>query len=100
MMLRKVWLDFILPADKILIFKVYSNMRAAPELNISLDGSTPAGADPELRDVIHRRIDLSSKGSFFSFEFINTEDVGDLLQVIKFWLYIKTSPGKRTISAE
>ena len=100
MKLRRIWLDFILPANKILIFKVYSNFRDSPELNISLAGSTPAGADPELRNVIHRRIDLSAKGSFFSLEFINTEDVGDLLQVIKFWLYLKTRPGKRTIKAE
>ncbi|MCK4784547.1 MAG: hypothetical protein KAV87_12415 [Desulfobacteraceae bacterium] len=98
--LRKMWIDFILPADKKLIFKVFSNFRDTPELNINLEGSTPTGADPELRNVIHRKIDLSAKGSFFSFELINTEDVGDLLQVIKFWLYIKTRPGKRTIRAE
>jgi hypothetical protein len=100
MKLKRIWLDFILPADKILIFKVYSNFRDTAELTLSLSGSTPTGADPELRNVIHERIDLSAKGSFFSFEFINTEDVGDLLQVIKFWLYLKTQPGRRTIAAE
>ena len=100
MKLRRIWLDFILPANKTLIFKVYSNFRDTAELTLSLSGSTPTGADPELRNVIHERIDLSAKGSFFSFEFINTEDVGDLLQVIKFWLYLKTSPGRRAISAE
>ncbi|GAH65606.1 unnamed protein product, partial [marine sediment metagenome] len=71
--LRKMWIDFILPADKKLIFKVYSNFRDSPELNINLEGSTPAGADPELRNVIHQKIDMAIKGSFFSFEFINTE---------------------------
>jgi hypothetical protein len=100
MRLRKIWIDFILPADKILIFKVYSNFRDTADLNVSLAGSTPTGADPELRNVIHKRIDMSIKGQFYSLEFINTEDVGDLLQVIKFWLYIKTKRGKRTISAE
>ncbi|MCK4793585.1 MAG: hypothetical protein KAV87_58190 [Desulfobacteraceae bacterium] len=100
MKLRRIWLDFILPANKVLIFKVYSNFRDTAELTVSLSGSTPTGADPELRNVIHERIDLSAKGSFFSLEFINTEDVGDLLRVIKFWLYLKTQPGRRTISAE
>jgi len=98
--LRQVWIDFILPEDKILVFKVYSNFRDAPELDINLEGSTPTGPDPELRNVIHQRVGVSAKGSFFSFEFINTEDVGDLLQIIKFWLCLKTEPGKRTISAE
>ena len=98
--LRKMWIDFILPAGKKLIFKAYSNFRDSPELNINLEGSTPAGANPDLRNVIHQKVDMAIKGSFFSFEFINTEDVGDLLQVIKFWLYLKTKPGKRTIKAE
>jgi hypothetical protein len=89
-----------LPGEKNLIFKVYSNFRDTAELNINLEGSTPTGANPELRNVIHQKIDMAIKGSFFSFEFINTEDIEGLLQVIKFWLYIKTTPGRRTISAE
>lgn len=97
--LRKMWINFILPADKKLIFKVYSNFRDSPELNINLDGSTPTGPNPELRNVIHQKVDMAIKGSFFSFEFINTEDIEALLQVIKFWLYLKTKPGKRTIKA-
>jgi len=100
MMLRKMWIDFILPADKKLIFKIYSNFRDSPELNINLDGSTPTGANPELRNVIHQKIKMAVKGNFFSLEFINTEDVGALLQVIKFWLYIKTKPSKRTVKAQ
>jgi hypothetical protein len=43
---------------------------------------------------------MAVAGNYFSFELINTEDVGDLLQVIKFWLYLKTKPGKRTVKAE
>jgi len=100
MVLRRMWVDFILPADKKLIFKVYSNFRDSPELNINLEGSTPTGPNPELRNVIHQKVGMAIKGSFFSFEFINTEDIEGLLQVIKFWLYLKTRPGKRTIKAE
>lgn len=100
MKLRKMWIDFILPENKILVFKVYSNFRDSPELSINLEGSTPTGANPELRNVIHKRIDMAVKGNFFSFELINTQDVGDLLQVIKFWLYLKTRPSKRTVQAE
>ncbi len=99
MRMKRILIDFILPANKSLIFKVYSNFRETAELNISLSGSTPSGAIPELRNIIHKRIDLSAKGSFFSFEFINTEDIEGLLQVIKFWLYLKTKPSKRTIKA-
>ncbi|GAH61415.1 unnamed protein product [marine sediment metagenome] len=94
-----MWIDFILPADKKLIFKIYSNFRDTPELNINLEGSTPSGANPELRNVIHQKIKMAVKGNFFSFEFINTENIDDLLQVIKFWLYLKTRPSKRTVKA-
>jgi len=97
--LRKMWIDFILPENKILVFKVYSNFRESPELNINLAGSTPTGADPELRNVIHQKVDMAIKGSFFSFEFINAEDIEGLLQVTSLWLYLKTKPSKRTIKA-
>lgn len=99
LMLRKMWIDFILPENKILIFKVYSNFRHSPELNINLQGSTPTGADPELRNVIHQKVGMAIKGSFFSFEFINVEDIEGLLQVISLWLYLKIKPSKRTIKA-
>jgi hypothetical protein len=38
MKLRRIWLDFILPANKILIFKVYSNFRDTAELTLNRHG--------------------------------------------------------------
>jgi len=99
LLLRKILLDFILPANKILVFKVYSNFRESPDLSINLAGSTPTGSDAELRNIIHQVIKSSINGSYYSFEFINADNIGSELKIIKPWLYIKKKPGKRTIKA-
>lgn len=98
--LRKMWLDFTLPADKNIIFKVYSNFRESSDLSMLLEGSTPSGVDPEMRNVIHQRIKMAIKGSFFSFRFINAEDLGGKLEIIKFSIYVRRRPSKKTIKAE
>lgn len=97
--LRRMFLDYILPEDKTLIFKVYSNFRETPDLSVTLDGNTPSGANPSLRDVIHKKIKMGVQGSFYSFQFINAEDVGADLEIIKLWLYYRRKPSKETIQA-
>ena len=96
--MRNMFLDFILPTNKNLIFKIYSNFREAPDLDLTLAGSTPSGTLPEIRNIIHKKIISFINGSFFSFEFINAEDVSSF-EINKIWLYVKTSPPKRTIQA-
>jgi len=97
--LRKIWLDYVLPADKNLLFKVYSNFRETPDLSIFLPGSTPSGIDAELRNIIHRKLKTAVNGDYFSFYFANSEDVGGDLRINKIWLYIQIEKSKRTVKA-
>jgi hypothetical protein len=96
--MRNMFLDFILPANKNLIFKIYSNFGETPVLDLTLSGSTPSGTLAEIRNIIHRKIINFVNGSFFSFEFINAEDVSSF-EINKLWIYVKTTPPKRTIQA-
>jgi hypothetical protein len=95
---RQMFLDFILEQNKTFIFKIYSNLRESPDLDLTLSGSTPSGALPEIRNIIHRKIKSFVDGSFFSFEFICAETV-PWFEINKLWLYIKQEPSRRTIKA-
>ena len=97
--LRKIWLDYVLPVDKNLLFKVYSNFRETPDLSIFLTGSTPSGIDAELRNIIHKKLKTAVNGDYFSFYFANSEDVGGDLIINKIWLYIQIEKAKRTVKA-
>ena len=97
--LRRMLLDYVLPEDKTLVFKIYSNFRETPELSITLDGNTPSGANASLRNVIRKKINLGVQGSFYSFQFINAEDVGGDLEIIKFKIYFRVKKAKETIEA-
>jgi len=97
--LRKIWLDYVLPAEKNLIFKVYSNFRETPDLSILLPGSTPSGVDAEFRNIIHKKLKTAVNGDYYSFYFANAEDVGGDLKINKIWLYIQIEKAKRTVKA-
>lgn len=98
-LLRRMFLDYVLPENKTLVFKVYSNFRETPDLTLNLDGNTPAGANPSFRDVIHKKINMGVQGSFYSFQFIHAEDAGDDVEIIKLSLYFRRKKAKETIQA-
>jgi hypothetical protein len=96
--LRRFFLDFILSSGKSMIFKIYKNFSQTPALTKTINGSTPTGADPTLRDVIHQIISLAVQGNYFSFEFINVDDPEEL-KILDFILYIKKRHPRGSIKA-
>jgi len=97
--LKEILIDYVLPEDKNMIFKVYSNFRETPDLSLVLPGNTPSGVDPALRDVIHKKVKTGSSGNFFSFYFGNSGDSGGEWRVGNLYLYLKKRKPKETVKA-
>ena len=67
------FLDYVLPENMTLSFRVYRNFSGGASYEKLLAGNTPAGADPEIRDTIRARLGMAIRGKAFSFRFINSE---------------------------
>ena len=70
----KAFLDYVLPASKTMSFRIYKNYAATPAWDKTLDGNTPAGADPELRSSIKAELGMAIQGKAFSFRFVNSDN--------------------------
>ena len=69
----RTFLDYILPEDKALSFRVYRNFEGTASYEKSLPGNSPAGLSPEIRDSIRAKLGMARQGKAFSFRFINSE---------------------------
>ena len=94
--LRRMFIDYILPEDKTLVFKIFKNYEESPTLDVSLDGNTPSGLNPELRDIITKRLNLGVHGYTYLFQFINAEDVDDL-RIINLELWMRVGRYKGSV---
>lgn len=97
--LRRMFIKYILPADKTITMKIYRNFKKTAFATISLPGSTPTTI-PELRNEIMKKINLGVRGYYIMFEFINNEDTGGECRIIGWDGYFKKRVWKRTVKAD
>ncbi len=69
----RTFLDHLLPESSTMSFRIYKNFEGTASWDKTLVGTTPTGADPELRDTIRARLDMAIQGKAFSFRFVNSE---------------------------
>ncbi|MCD6194273.1 MAG: hypothetical protein J7L26_12550 [Candidatus Aminicenantes bacterium] len=98
--LRRLFVTYILPANKTLTLKIYRNFKQTPFATISLAGSSPTGSLTDLREEIMRRINLGVRAYYVMFEFSNNEDTGGKCRVIGMTAYFKRKAWKRTVKGD
>jgi len=94
--LRKMLINYILPEDATLVFQIFKNFEESPTVDVNLDGNTPTGLNPGLRDIILKRLNLGVHGYTYLFRFKNAEDVADL-RLINFDLWMRTGRYKYSV---
>jgi len=98
--LRRLFVTYILPANKTLTLKIYRNFKQTPFATISLAGSSPTGNLTDLREEIMRRINLGVRAYYVMFEFSNNEDTEGECRVIGMTAYFKRKTWKRTVKGD
>jgi len=97
--IRRIYIEYILgpEASKKIYFKIYSNFRQSPVLEVYLP-SLATLDDLDKRDVQRRRIDAAARGEFFSFRFLCPDNVTEA-KVFKMTLYVRSKGLRRSIEA-
>jgi hypothetical protein len=72
--LRRLYVDYALDEDLEATLQIYRNFKNEVAYEKTLDGNTPAGEDPSIRDTIQTRLDMNVQGSFFSLRFLQSTE--------------------------
>jgi len=97
--LRRIFVRYILPANKTITMKVYKNFEKTPILTKTLSGATPTD-NVELRNEIMKRVDARVAGYYIQLEFINNEDVGGECRITGVDLFFRKKLPKHSVEAD
>lgn len=97
--LRRMFIKYILPANKTITLKIYVNFNKTAIGTFSLAGNTPTTI-PDLRNEILKRLNLGARGYYVAFEFSNAENVGGECKIIGYDLWFKKRIWKSTAKGD
>lgn len=98
--LRKMYIRYILPADKTITMRIYANYREEPEVEIPLTGSTASDTDQRFRREILKKINLRVPGNYIRFEFQNAEDTEGECRIMGFDTWYRKALPKNTLMGD